>query len=165
VIDLGLRLDDIGGLGRELAYDKGNRSNKIYNLRENGATEEEIQILLNERIELNAMTSDQLIAFVERKLAQHGIKKVVPDGERLAETYRLVGRTDRIKKIVEAELAMFEDETDEVPDNSRLVSLTSWPRSPRSGGSTPSTRLSRNVPAPAMHSRNTEPAVGSGGLS
>ena len=37
-------------------------------LAENGATDAEIAILLRERVELNAMTSDALIAMIERKL-------------------------------------------------------------------------------------------------
>ena len=36
----------------------------------NGATDAEIDILLSERVELNALTSDQLIAMIERKLKE-----------------------------------------------------------------------------------------------
>src|SRR5262249_34927302 len=35
------------------------------------------------RVELNAMTSDELIGFVENKFEKHGVKKVVPDDETL----------------------------------------------------------------------------------
>ena len=31
-----------------------------------------------QRVELNAMTSDQFVAFVERKLTEHGAAKVIP---------------------------------------------------------------------------------------
>jgi hypothetical protein len=54
--------------------------------------------------ELNAMTSDQLVTFVERKLEHHGIKKVIPDEEELAEAYRLFARSDVVEQIVEGEL-------------------------------------------------------------
>jgi hypothetical protein len=35
------------------------------------------------------MTSDQLVTWVERKLAVHGVKKIVPASEKLADLYRL----------------------------------------------------------------------------
>ena len=50
------------------------------------------------------MTSDQLVAFVERKLEEHGIKKVVPDGEELAQAYRLGARSQEVGQIVHCEL-------------------------------------------------------------
>ena len=69
VIDLGLRLDDIAGLEREpAAATKTSAGHLRAQLAENGATDAEIDILLNERVELNAMTSDALIAMIERKL-------------------------------------------------------------------------------------------------
>jgi len=104
VIDLGLRLDDIDGLQREDALDKGTRNARAWNLSENGATEAEIEFLLDYRVELNAMTSDQLVAFVERKLEEHGIKKVIPDDEELAEAYRLFARSQEAEQIIEREL-------------------------------------------------------------
>jgi hypothetical protein len=65
------------------------------NLRDNGATEKEIKILCGphhygpcERVELNAMTSDQFIAWLESKLEQHGVEKVVPDIKVLRSAYR-----------------------------------------------------------------------------
>jgi hypothetical protein len=69
VIDLGLRLDDIAGLEREpAAATKTSPSVLRAQLAENGATNVEIDILMSERVELNAMTSDALIAMIERKL-------------------------------------------------------------------------------------------------
>ena len=63
VIDLGLRLADIAGLEREpAAATKVSADILRGQLAENGATDAEIAILLNERVELNAMTSDALIA-------------------------------------------------------------------------------------------------------
>jgi len=89
IIDLGLRKDDIGGLESE-AYNPG--ANIESNLRSNGATEEEIEILKERRVELNAFTSDTFIAFIERKLSQNGIRKIVPAQQKLAEAYRLFVR-------------------------------------------------------------------------
>ena len=54
-------------------------------MREHGATEEEIDFLLGnddgetKRVELNAMPSDVFIAFLEGKLTEAGVEKVVPD--------------------------------------------------------------------------------------
>jgi hypothetical protein len=50
---------------------------------DNGATNAEIDILPSERVELNAMTSDALIAMIEHKLKAYGLKKVVPDNDLL----------------------------------------------------------------------------------
>ncbi len=74
------------------------------NLYENGASEDEVNFLLDNRVELNSMTSDQLVAFVERKLKQHGIKKVVPSKDKLAQAYRLFARSHAAEKIVRREL-------------------------------------------------------------
>ena len=57
-------------------------------LRKNGATEEEIEFLIHHRVELNAFTSDQLIEWIEEKLAEHGVEKVVPDDETVAAAAR-----------------------------------------------------------------------------
>jgi hypothetical protein len=97
-------LEDIHGLQREEAFDKGTRNARACNLRENGATEEEIEILLDHRVELNAMRSDQLVAFVERKLEQHGVKKVIPDDKDLAQAYRLFARSQEAAQIIKREL-------------------------------------------------------------
>jgi hypothetical protein len=47
-------------------------------LRRHGATGEEVDFLSEDRVKLNGMTSRQFIDFVEAKLAEHGIEKVVP---------------------------------------------------------------------------------------
>ena len=61
-------------------------------LEQAGLDQAAIDFLRNQRVELNAMTSRQLVDFVERKLKQHGIRKVIPDAETLAKTYRDVCR-------------------------------------------------------------------------
>lgn len=69
VIDLGLQLGDIEGLEREPAAATKTKPHVLRNqLAANGATEAEIGILLGERVELNAMTSDAMVTMVERKL-------------------------------------------------------------------------------------------------
>ncbi len=114
VIDLGLRLDDIEDLEIdddliEAANYKGTRAAARLNLLENGATLEEIEFLLDSRIELNALTSDELVEFTERKLKQYGVKKLVPDNTVLADAYRRTARQEEIQKLIEAEAAKLRD--------------------------------------------------------
>ena len=79
VIDLGFRLGDIEGLEREpAAASKTTEATLRGQLNENGATEAEITILLNERVELNALPSDELVEMIERKLKDYGLEKVMP---------------------------------------------------------------------------------------
>jgi hypothetical protein len=91
VIDLGLRLADIQGLERE-DVSISSPSKAAATLRRHGATQAEIDILVgnghSQRVELNALSSDQLVALIERKLAKHGIRKVIPDDETLARGFR-----------------------------------------------------------------------------
>jgi hypothetical protein len=88
-IDLGLRLADIDGLESEPAAATKTSDDKLREqLAQNGATEDEIDFLLSDRVELNAMTSDELIEMIERKLKDYGLEKVIPDDQLLEETYR-----------------------------------------------------------------------------
>jgi len=79
-------------------------------LRENGATEAEIDILLDERVELNAMTSDALVAMIERKLKEYGLKKVIPEHKLLADAYCAFDRSQQLREKFEALQKEFEDE-------------------------------------------------------
>jgi hypothetical protein len=98
-VDLGLRIGDIAGLEREpAAATKTAQSILRDQLDENGATDAEITILLNERVELNAMTSDALVAMIERKLKSYGLKKVVPDDDMLAEAYQEFHRSQQLRE-------------------------------------------------------------------
>jgi hypothetical protein len=99
VIDLGLRLKDVEQWqleSEDVAYGKSDPSD---NLRENGATEQEIAFLCDEgsstwnnyvgrRVELNAFASGDLVAWIEAGLTAHGVKKLVPGSETLAVAYR-----------------------------------------------------------------------------
>jgi hypothetical protein len=105
VIDLGLRLKDVEDLDLESeSVSLGNaHPAKIRDrLRRNGATSEEIEFLLNgERVELNAMASDVFIQFIEGKLAEHRIAKVVPAKDRLAEAFQLFYSSEQTREDVE----------------------------------------------------------------
>jgi DNA topoisomerase VI subunit A len=115
VIDLGLRLDDVENLEPEDAFDRGSEYKIRANLRDNGATAEEIDFLLTSRVELNAFASDELVGFIEQKLEEYGIKKVLPDQERLAEAFQLFARSARVQEAVEAALEDDDPKSIEVP--------------------------------------------------
>jgi DNA repair ATPase RecN len=91
------------------------------NLRENGATEDEIEFLLDKRVELNAFASDQLVDWIERKLKEHDIAKVVPDDETLADAYQRMRRQAAVQEHIDKALADLgeEDEAMRVPADLR----------------------------------------------
>jgi hypothetical protein len=90
VIDLGLRLSDIEkySLEREAVHYKESADSIRANLRQNGATKEEIMFLLTHRVELNAFPSDTLVDWITSKLEEHGVQKVIPGEDVIAEAYR-----------------------------------------------------------------------------
>jgi hypothetical protein len=116
VIDLGLRLADIGGLEREPAASTRTGTSMLRaQLAENGAADAEIAILVNERVELNAMTSDALVEMIERKLKDYGVEKVIPsDDGLLAETYRAFHCSQQLREKFEEIKDEFEDEDSEI---------------------------------------------------
>src|SRR6516164_5664607 len=59
---------------------------------------DDIADLERERVELNAMTSDALVAMIERKLDDYGLKKVVPDDALLAEAYQEFHRSQQLRE-------------------------------------------------------------------
>jgi hypothetical protein len=82
MVDLGLRLGDVQAMG--LAAEPmtiTDFESRVDTLRAHGATDEEIEFLKGERVELNAMTSRQMVDFIEAKLTMHGIAKVLPDAD------------------------------------------------------------------------------------
>jgi hypothetical protein len=120
VIDLGLRLADVTALQSEsVEYmqrrDPGDKFRCLtsgdydYNS-DYDVTESELNFLVTgrnyqgwqgQRVELNAMTSDQFIAWLERKLQEHGVEKVIPDEKTLAAAYARARRIFRIRKVVD----------------------------------------------------------------
>ncbi|MFH0942661.1 MAG: hypothetical protein V1810_00625 [Candidatus Beckwithbacteria bacterium] len=97
VTDIGFRLSDVSGLQSEVVEYKQSIDPRIY-LQGCGATKEECDFLvrrqqgmkawIGQRVELNAMTSDQLIVWLEQKLSEHGMGKVIPDKTILDKAYR-----------------------------------------------------------------------------
>jgi hypothetical protein len=135
-IDLGLSLEDVVAMNLEDEYQhhpKSNKNQMIANLRTNGASEDEIAFMFRDfdrlrstrRVELNAMTSPQFVAFLERKLIANGVRKVVPDADMLMATYRANVRSARVKQIVDRAIAEVASNDISVPDNlkPRVLSL------------------------------------------
>jgi hypothetical protein len=102
IVDLGLRLEDVEAMGLEAeAVKVDNAAARRETLELHGATEAEIEFLAEpdddgmcRRVELNAMTSRQLVNLVEAKLEEYNVKKVVPESGALTQlARRLVEQT------------------------------------------------------------------------
>jgi hypothetical protein len=74
---------------------------------------------IGQRVELNAMTSDQFIDWLEQKLADAGVQKVVPDRAALENAYRRAVRQKRVQAAIKEALAAI-DEDEEIPIPSDL---------------------------------------------
>ena len=110
VIDIGLRLADVREMGL-LSEGVEIRDDPSDRLIRDGATPEEIEFLRGtrtiiskgkvgfkgQRVELNAMTNPELIAFVERKLEKHGVRKVIPPEDLLQRNFRAAVRQQKIE--------------------------------------------------------------------
>ena len=95
--DLGLRLADVENYGLEAESVSYGKTNPKFNLRDNGATPAEIEFLAGrsdgyhhygQRVELNAFASDQLMKWIESKLEENAIDKLIPEQAVLEEHYR-----------------------------------------------------------------------------
>lgn len=120
VIDLGLRLADVKAerLPGEPVTLRGRAPEE--NLRLNGATDAEIAYLTGDgsgngqRVELNAMTSPQFIKWVERKLLQHGVTKMIPNQNVLALAYRSACLAHRVNKEMKRQFEAMRKEVERV---------------------------------------------------
>jgi hypothetical protein len=128
VVDLGLRLTDVQAMNLQsepVSYPSG--IDPRIKLDECGATPEECSFLvrrdtsggwIGRRVELNAMTSDQFIAWLEEKLADAGVQKVVPDQAALEYAYRRAVHHKRVQEVLnEAVRDIDEDECIPMPDD------------------------------------------------
>jgi hypothetical protein len=128
IIDIGLRLSDIDELGllREPFTLNKNPRSVADTLRRHGATQAEIDFLIQrpdsfrsfegERVELNAMTSDELVDFIERKFEEHGVSKIIPTDDvleqharRMLERHAVLRELDKLlpeirKRVAETKL-------------------------------------------------------------
>jgi hypothetical protein len=113
VVDLGFRLDDIQGLQSEPVNPKGHIWGR---LREAGATEEEIKFLESRRVELNAMTSEEFINWLEAKLVKVGVNKYVPKEDVMGEAYTRALYLTRLREKEKEIREEFEKEDILIPD-------------------------------------------------
>jgi hypothetical protein len=108
VVDLGMRLADINGLETEdVTISSPDKTQAT--LERHGATEDEIVFLMERRVELNALTSADLVAWVERKLEDNGVSKVVPDSN----TLNLAFQRMRRQAVIQARINEVLSETDQ----------------------------------------------------
>jgi hypothetical protein len=133
VIDLGLRLDEATtmGLQTENVIVTGKHPEK--NLKANGATRKEINFLLSgraqrtkrgvpgQRVELNAMTSDQMVPWLERKIREAGIEKVIPPNEVIEAGYRQLLAQKKLHGVIKAAIPGIERQVQRLPLPSGLV--------------------------------------------
>jgi hypothetical protein len=107
--------------GERVEY-KGAKSSPALKLRACGATDEECAFLVwreggqwvGDRVELNAMRSDQFIAWLEGKLTDAGVQKVIPDRPTLEKAYRRAVQHRRAQEAIDEALASI-DENEEIP--------------------------------------------------
>jgi hypothetical protein len=130
VIDLGLRLEDVTAWELQAEDVQYGASDPTRNLRDNGATTAEVKFLCKgqdwhgyhgQRVELNAFTSPDLIAWVEGKLHEHGVRKVIPGTAVLAAAYRGAVAKRLAQQRVQALLAAARDEAEQVRVPARLA--------------------------------------------
>jgi hypothetical protein len=118
IIDIGLRLADIEwfNLSSEPVVYEQDKDALRRNLRKNGATEAEITFLINgkKRVELNALTTPQLIELIETALVEHGVQKVVPDAKTLAEAYRKEIEHKKARAAIEEAIRKAREEVGEI---------------------------------------------------
>jgi hypothetical protein len=154
VIDFGLRLDDVERLDLasepvEIRVQAGLPSWRIEEKREQrlaaaeklltkrGATPAEIEFLLSDengrrgewmkRVELNAMTAQVFINFVEAKLEQYGMGKVMPDAGILAAAHAAFARGKLASARFAQELTRVNAEPVEAPaDLEALSNFENW---------------------------------------
>lgn len=112
IVDLGLRLGDVQKWNLQSEDVDYGKSNPKWNLIENGATADEIQFLCDQarsdwghyrgkRVELNAFTSDQFVKWLDSKLKQHRVKKVIPGKAILEQAYRRAAALRQYQKIID----------------------------------------------------------------
>ena len=86
-------------------------------MRERGATPEEINFFCaGQRVELNAFASDDLVEWIEGKLAEVGIVKLVPKMNVLRDAYRRAARI----RYVEDQISKLTDAADELVDGLKM---------------------------------------------
>jgi Topoisomerase 6 subunit A/Spo11, Toprim domain len=116
VIDLGLRLADVQELGlqteEQVHGQKKYPGDKFLDWDDDPVSDEEAEIVCGtaysytkggwpgQRVELNALTARQFIEWLEKKLRQAGVKKVVPGKETLAAAWKRAVAIHQARKLI-----------------------------------------------------------------
>jgi hypothetical protein len=101
--DLGIHMEDVEewGLAPESQYHQ-NPGQTERTLIRNGASPDEAEFIANgQRVELNMFTSDQLVEYVEGKLQEHDVEKVIPDQETLEQGWERAYMARRINDLID----------------------------------------------------------------
>jgi hypothetical protein len=127
VVDIGLRLADVEAMELQSEpVDYGRNTDPRDNLHRNGASAAEIAYLVRgwqygrwqgQRVELNALPADLFVSWLELKLAEHGVEKLVPSAEVLAAAYERASRLAAVRDAIETALAAKDGHQIDVPDN------------------------------------------------
>lgn len=124
-VDMGVRLADAEELGLEAEPFKLDPKTDMDKLRDRllryGATPEEISLFLDDRrrIEIDAMTPRQLIDFIERKLTEHGVGKIIPPEESMVAHYQQAAFERRLDHALAPLRAEFEERFQELAQELR----------------------------------------------
>jgi 5S rRNA maturation endonuclease (ribonuclease M5) len=124
VIDLGLRIADIERFPTEPVSFPHQNKWPGYKLREYGCTAEEIEFLCGnnhnwgngQRVEINTMTSEQLVTWLHKKLKEVGAKKFIPDNDMLTKGYQFTKKIQNIKDAAECAEKVWDKHIKENPD-------------------------------------------------
>jgi hypothetical protein len=132
VIDLGLRLADIEQYSLQSEDCTLGKAHPGSNLRENGASAEEIKFLCTghdnqwrfygKRVELNAFSSGDFIEWVEGKLAEQGVNKVIPGNETIDTAFRRAVLTNILEDKLETFIEEAEEEVAAIKSNPKQIS-------------------------------------------
>ena len=133
VIDLGLTLADVQAMDLQSEpYSYRQTADPKIDLARCGATPEEQAFLVGQRrhnpstdktywagqrVELNAMTSDQFVDWLHRRLTEQGVEKVIPTPDILAKTYQLAKRTKAFNAELERLQETLQQEPIAIPDD------------------------------------------------
>jgi hypothetical protein len=112
VIDLGLKLTDVLAMNLQSEpVEYKDKADPRVNLRRSGATAPECDFLVSsrtytgawkgQRVELNAMASDQFITWLEDKLTGAGVGKVTPSDEVLRRAYARAWKVAAIQRAID----------------------------------------------------------------
>jgi hypothetical protein len=114
---LGLRMEDVEkwALAPEDQIHR-NPEKARRNLLKNGAMDEEAKFISQgSRVELNMFTGEQFIEFVEGRLKEHGVEKVIPDEKTLRVAWRRAHLVRRVNHLIDR-VDVEEDEAGEIDE-------------------------------------------------